>query len=166
MPHSFGDKYPYANFVTEVIAHPIKRHPAEVKYYTNTLQFNSAYWITIDRLTRHNADANIAATYKDGAIRVTTSNIDAVTLRTRDIPMPAGEAVSLVVDGREIARQALPDVVHLSKQSGSWQIGGWKSGPLTKRHGLQGPIGDAFNSRFLAVYGEGDRDLAIAELDA
>ena len=37
-----------------------------------------------------------------------------------------------------------------------------------KKHGLQGPIGDAFNSRFLAVYGEGaaDRDLAIAELDA
>jgi Spy/CpxP family protein refolding chaperone len=31
---------------------------------------------------------------------------------------------------------------------------------------VQGPIGDVFNSRFLAVYGEGDRDLAIAELDA
>ena len=28
---------------------------------------------------------------------------------------------------------------------------------LTKKHGLQGPIDDAFNSRFLAVYGEGDR---------
>jgi hypothetical protein len=35
-----------------------------------------------------------------------------------------------------------------------------------KRHGLQGPVDDAFNSRFLAVYGEGDRELAIAELDA
>src|SRR5205823_10851319 len=31
-----------------------------------------------------------------------------------------------------------------------------------------GPIDDAFNSRFLAVYGsgDGDRELAIAELDA
>jgi hypothetical protein len=57
-------------------------------------------------------------------------------------------------------------VVHLSKQSGQWQMGEWKSEGLVKRHGVQGPIGDAFNSRFLIVYGDGDRDLAIAELDA
>src|SRR5579862_2081710 len=57
MPHSFGNQYPYANFVTQVIAHPIKRKPEEVKYYTNTLQFDGAYWVRIDRLTHHNADA-------------------------------------------------------------------------------------------------------------
>jgi len=157
MPHSFGDKYPYANFVTEVVAHPIRRQPAEVKFYTNTLQYNGAYWVLIDRLTRHNADALVTAEYKEGAIRVTTANIDALTLRP-------GQLAALVVDGREVASTA--EVVHLSKQSGQWQIGEWKSGALVKRHGLQGPIGDAFNSRFLAVYGDGDRDLAIAELDA
>ncbi len=168
MPHSFGDQYPFANFVTEVIAHPIKHKPAEVKYYTNTLQFNGAYWVTIDRLTRHNADSQVTATYKDGAIRVTTSNIDALTLRTADIPMPTGQTAALMVDGSEVAKTALPEIVHLSKQSGQWKLGEWKSGPLVKHHALQGPIGDAFNDRFLAVYGEGegDRDLAIAELDA
>ena len=166
MPHSFGDQYPFANVVTEVTAHPIKRKPAEVKYYTNTLQYNGAYWVTIDRLTQHNADANITATYKDGALRVTTSNIDAITLRTSDIPMPKGQTTALALDGREVAKAALPDVVHLSKQSGEWQMGEWKAGPLTKHHGVQGPVGDAFNSRFLAVYGDGDKDLAIAELDA
>jgi len=57
-------------------------------------------------------------------------------------------------------------MVHLSKPNGKWQMGEWKSAERSKRHDLQGPIGDAFNSRFLAVYGEGDRDLAIAELDA
>jgi hypothetical protein len=31
MPYSFGDQYPFANFVTEVIAHRIKRKPSEVK---------------------------------------------------------------------------------------------------------------------------------------
>lgn len=166
MPHSFGDQYPFANFVTEVIAHPIRRKPAEVKYYTNTLQYNGAYWITIDRLTQHNADSQVTASYKDGTLRVTTTNIDALSLQTEGIPMPKGQAVALVVDGKDLSKAALSDVVHLSKQSGDWQMGGWKGGPLTKRHGLQGPIGDAFNSRFLAVYGDGDRDLAIAELDA
>jgi endo-1,4-beta-xylanase len=166
MPHSFGDQYPYANFVPEVIGHPIRRQPAEVKFYTNTLQYNQAYWVTIDRLTRHNADALVTATYRDGAIRVTTTNIDALTLRPGESPVPKGQPTALVVDGNEVLKAALPDVVHLSKQPGQWQIGEWKSGASVKRHGLQGPLGDAFNLRFLAVYGDGDRDLAIAELDA
>ena len=65
-----------------------------------------------------------------------------------------------------MTKGALPDPVHISRQSGQWKLGEWASSGLVKRHGLQGPVGDAFNSRFLAVYGEGDRDLAIAELDA
>ncbi len=166
MPHSFGSQYPYANFVTEVTGHPVVRKPAEVKFYTNTLRYNRAYWVTIDRLTRHNADALVVANYKDGSIRVTNTNIDALTLRLGESPVPKGKPATLVVDGHEVLKGALPEVVHLSKQSGQWQIGEWNSGARVKRHDLQGPIGDAFNSRFLAVYGEGDRDLAIAELDA
>ena len=57
MPHNFGDAYPYSHFVTELIQHPIRRKPSEVKFYTNTLRYNRAYWVTIDRLTRHNSDA-------------------------------------------------------------------------------------------------------------
>src|SRR5262249_8024915 len=38
MPHNFGDRYAYAHFVTELIQHPIKRRPAEVKFFTNTLR--------------------------------------------------------------------------------------------------------------------------------
>src|SRR5579864_4287471 len=56
MPHSFGDQYPYANFVTEVMAHPIRHKVPEVKFYTNNLRYNRAYWVTIDRLAQHNAD--------------------------------------------------------------------------------------------------------------
>jgi pimeloyl-ACP methyl ester carboxylesterase len=166
MPHSFGDQYPYANHVTELIGHPIRRKPTEVKFYTNTLRYDGAYWVTIDRLTRHNADARIEVNYKDDAIRVTTANIDALTLRPSEGPVPKGTRLTLVVDGRDVATDVLPDVVHLSKQTGAWALGEWKTDSIVKQHGRQGPIGDAFNSRFLAVYGETDRDLAIAELDA
>jgi len=160
MPHSFGDQYPWANFLTEVTGHPVRRQPAEVKFYTNTLQYNRAYWVTIDRLARHNADALVTARREEGSVRVTTANIDALTLRLDAV------TGALVVDGQEVAKGPLPGVVALSRQSGSWKTGEWSSPGLVKRHGLQGPIGDAFNSRFLAVYGEGARDLAIAELDA
>jgi pimeloyl-ACP methyl ester carboxylesterase len=166
MEHNFGDKYPYADFVTELIRHPIRRHPAEVKFYTNSLRYNRAYWVTIDRLTRHNADARIVAAW-DGkdALRVTTSNIDALTLRLEDTPAPKGAAASLIVDAAAVITGPLPPVAHLAKSGGDWRQGEWPAA-RAKRHGLQGPIDDAFNSRFLAVYGEGNRELAIAELDA
>jgi enterochelin esterase-like enzyme len=172
MPHNFGNFYPYAMFVPEAVLHPIRRLPAEVRFYTNTLRYNQAYWVTIDRLTRHNADARVVATYDDGkpaaegaaarppTLTVTTTNIDALTLR-----VPGTEA-SLIVDGRQVHPEPLPETVHLSRQSGIWRIGEPARTEGAKRHGVQGPIGDAFNSKFLAVYGEGDRDLAIAELDA
>jgi pimeloyl-ACP methyl ester carboxylesterase len=160
MPHNFGDQYSYASFIPELIQHPVRRMPAEVKFYTNTLRYNRAYWVTIDRLGRHNADTSITAKNADGTVQVATTNIDAFTLNL------GRQTARLVVDGREVSSGPLPDAVHLTKASGEWRIGEWPAGGLVKRHGLQGPIGDAFNSRFLAVYGEGDRDLAIAELDA
>ena len=69
MPHDFGRMYHQAAWVTEVIQHPIRRHPVEVKYYTNTLQYNQAYWVTIDRLTKHNADASVTAACENGRSR-------------------------------------------------------------------------------------------------
>ena len=119
MPHSFGMQYPYANFVTEVTGHPIKRKPPAVKYYTNTLRYNGAYWVTIDRLTRHNADALVEAECEENTVRVTTTNIDALTLRLNDAPVPKGKPMTLVVDGREVIKGELPETVHLSKQSGA-----------------------------------------------
>ncbi|MFC1596368.1 hypothetical protein ACFL5Q_00280 [Planctomycetota bacterium] len=71
-----------------------------------------------------------------------------------------------MIDGREAFSGPFAEETRFSKVSGQWQQGQWTSDGLVKRHGLQGPIGDAFHSRFLAVYGEGDRELAIAELDA
>jgi len=165
MPHNFGDQYPYSHFVTELIQHPIQRKPAQVKLFTNTLRYNHAYWVTIDRLTRHNADATVEASLDDNQfIRVSTTNIDALTLRMDD--SPAAKSGPLVVDGTAIPPTLANGVVHLYKTGQAWSVGEWKSEGLAKRHGLQGPMDDAFNTSFMAVYGEGDRDLAIAELDA
>ena len=166
LPHSFGSMYPNANWVTELIAHPIRRRPAEVKFYTNTLQYNRAYWVTLDRLTQHNADAIVTATCNESRVSVTTNNIDAFTLRLDEAPTPKGSSAKLLIDGRELLSGPLPAIVHLHRTSGDWQVGEVPATGLAKRHGLQGPIGDAFNSRFLAVYGKDDRDLAISELDA
>ncbi len=152
MPHGFQQFYPYANFEAQLVAHPIKRDPSEVKFFTNTLQYNQAYWLTIDRLTRHGEESLVTAK-RDRSITVTTKNIDALSF-------PASVAVK--IDGQDVAS---PASGHFAKVNGQWQAVA-EPAIAAKRHGLQGPIGDAFNSRFLAVYGEGNRNLAIAELDA
>lgn len=131
MPHNFQQFYAYGNFEAQLVGHPIKRNPAEVKFFTNTLQYNQACWLIIDGLIRHNEESLVTAR-RDKGITVTTKNIDALSFPATD---------SVKIDGQGAATAG-------------------------KHHDMQGPIGDAFYSRFLAVYGEGNRSLAIAELDA
>ncbi|MDP3072932.1 MAG: alpha/beta fold hydrolase [Opitutaceae bacterium] len=187
MPHHFAPQISYSIFAGAATVRPIVRQPAEVKFFTTTLRHNQAYWVTLDRLTQHNAEARVTATHDDGqpkpiqggrgqprpapeparppSLKVTTQNIDALTLRLRDAGVPADKPLALVVDGTTVSSGAVAEIVHLAKTDGQWRtvaapaLGG-------KRHGRQGPIGDSFNAKFLAVYGEGDLPLARAELDA
>lgn len=183
MPHYWAPQMSFSIFTSAAVLQPINRRPAEVKFFTNTLRYNQAYWVTLDRLVRHNADARVTATFDDGKPRrqpgrgrqpepdraptltVTTENIDALTLRLAEASVPANVPVALTVDGVAVSPGLLPAVAHLVQSDGRWQLA---SAPAHsgKRHGVQGPIGDAFNARFLAVYGEGDLPLARAELDA
>lgn len=186
MPHHFAPQFSYGAFTAMAVLHPIRHNPPEVKFYTNTLRYNRAYWVTIDRLERHNADVRVTAAFDDGkprtpvgmppgarpsapvrppSVTVTTANVAALTLRLGDAEVPKEDPVPLLVDGGQVLNGRLPSVVHLTRDSGKWRL--VNSPALAgKRHGVQGPIGDAFNSKFLAVYGEGDKDMAVAELDA
>lgn len=188
MPHHWAPQMSYSIFTGAAVIKPINRRPPEVKFFTNTLRYDRAYWVTLDRLTRHNAAARITAAFDDGKPRpqpgggrgrpqsppepdrpptlsVTTENIDALTLRLAEAGVPADVPVALTVNGAVVSAGPLPAVAHLVQNEGKWQLA---SAPAHsgKRHGVQGPVGDAFNARFLAVYGEGDLPLARAELDA
>ena len=188
MPHHWAPQMSYSIFTGAAVIKPINRSPAEVKFFTNTLRYNQAYWVTLDRLVWHNADARITAAFDDGKPRpqpgggrgrpppppepsrtptltVTTENIDAFTLRLGDAGVPADVSAALTVDGVVVSPGPLPAVAHLVQIEGKWQLAPAPA-HSGKRHGVQGPIGDAFNARFLAVYGEDDLPLARAELDA
>ena len=90
--------------------------------------------------------------------------VTAPTLRLAAVPKEL--ELPLKVDGQQVLAGQMPEIVNLSKGAGSWRVVEAAPAGRGKRHGMQGPIGDAFNSKFLAVYGEGDQELAIAELDA
>ncbi len=195
MPHHFVSRWSYATFLSQLLHKPAVHSPPQVKFVTNTLAYNWAYWVTLDRLVRSNAAAKITATYDDGqpaplapsaaarrsralaagepvpdlptrpgSLTVATDNIAALTLRMAESGVPAGAKFPLKIDGSEIPAP-FPPVLHLARIDGAWQRVEAPS-LAGKHHGMQGPIGDALNSRFLAVYCDGDRPLAVAELDA
>jgi hypothetical protein len=98
-----------------------------------------------------------------------TENISALTLRLGDAGITPATMPPLSIDGTVIVPAELGATVHLARSDATWRVvADATPSPTSKHHGMQGPIGDALTSPFLAVYGDapGDRALAIAELDA
>lgn len=191
MPHHFAPQRSYAMFIPQLIQQPIPINAPEVKFYTDNLRYNQAYWITIDQLIEHNADSTVHAVYDDGqpepprpgsaaatrpqasapvgkpSITIKTTNISGMTLKLAGAVVPDGAAMPVVIDGQTVLEGRIPEVAHVARTDGNWAL--VEKPALTgKRHGMQGPLWDAFTTPFLGVYGEGPgaRELAIAELDA
>ena len=133
--------------------------PAKIRFTTWTLRYNQMKWITIDALAKHweraRADAEIVDNHN---IKLTTQNVTAITLS-----MPAGlcpldktqkpkvaldgqnlEAPAPAADGSWNAHFALKDKTWTLLEKPETEL-------LHKRHGLQGPIDDAFMDSFIMV---------------
>jgi hypothetical protein len=134
--------------------------PRQIRFTTWTLRYNRMFWITVDGLEKHweraRVDARIASPTK---IEVKTSNVSALTL---DIPAAvsplAADATAVVaIDDRNIETPTNRNKgLHatLVKANGVWTINresAAAAGELRKRHGLQGPIDDAFMDSFIIV---------------
>jgi pimeloyl-ACP methyl ester carboxylesterase len=139
---------------------PLPRH---VRFATYTLRYNQCAWVTIDRLRKHWEKATIdAAILGPATIGIRTNNVDGLT-----ISIPPGlcplENIPGVLEGPEIVLDGVrvPDSprvgsdrsweVRLKRGFNRWWVDGVEEPPLVKRHGLQGPIDDAFFDSFLMV---------------
>ncbi len=138
--------------------------PTTVKFTTFTLKYNQMLWVTVDGLEQHWEKARVEATLNDdeNKIDVTTKNVTALTLSfgTGEYPLELNKAAKVVIDGRKIiAPLAFTDrsfVAHFRKDGRSWKlVDSDDDGTLRKRHGLQGPIDDAFMESFVMVFPTG-----------
>lgn len=136
--------------------------PSRVKFATHTLRYNQSAWVTVDGLEQHWEQARVEAEIdqQGNGIKAVTRNIAALTLA-----IPAGLApfdptrkVSVSLDGQMLnAASAASDrswTAHFTKQAGNWSlapINQSATDDLRKRHGLQGPIDDAFMDSFMMV---------------
>jgi hypothetical protein len=138
-------------------------YPWKVTYSTYSLRYNRCDWLEIEGLEQHWKQAGVHAEVLGRIAVVMASNITDVRL--------AFDAGSFTVDG------GAPAELHITSDGakdqpiydlppaltdGSWEIsahlvgGSWKLGRrpasgLRKRHGLQGPIDDAFMESFIFV---------------
>jgi pimeloyl-ACP methyl ester carboxylesterase len=148
--------------------------PEQVRFTTWTLRYNNAFWVTLDGLDHHWEQARIAAhlTHRQGDSKtdvvVGVQGVTAFTLSMAPGECPlenVGKPLVLIHDyERGIkdmpansleAAPVLSDrswVAHFRKVDGKWQtVDSANDGSLAKRHGLQGPIDDAFLDSFLMV---------------
>ena len=131
-----------------------------IKLTTWTLRYNHMGWIQIDGLHRHWEKAAVTADNTGGGITLRTQNVDALS-----IAMEPGDFLApSIAEGKGIIdidqqQVAMPPVmsdrslnVHLRKEGDTWKaVDKVDDGTLRKRHGLQGPIDDAFMDSFLFV---------------
>jgi hypothetical protein len=145
--------------------------PEGIRFTTYTLRYNSCAWITVDALEKHWERARVEAhADESGGFMFATDNVKAFT-----IAIPPGSAPVRASVQNVISLQFVPTAVDtnarepqvleapaLTRSDRSWTFSvhregkQWKPGPLPqaglrKRHGLQGPIDDAFLEPFLFV---------------
>ena len=141
-----------------------------VHFETYTLRYNRAYWVRIDRMEEHWQRAAVPASYSPIGIVdfVSVENVSALTVsfpagtcplirNQRPIIQVAGQKLDAPLVGSDRSWQ-----VQIIKEGKKWRLGAPAEG-LAKRHGLQGPIDDAFMDPFLFVApGGGDGEGAFA----
>ncbi len=139
-----------------------RRVPETVRFITHTLRYDRLHWVRVDRLTRHWEPATVEAGWaRPDTVTVTADGVEALTLdfAPGDCPLDPLRTPRVTIDGQEIPDVPRPwsdrswSVSFAKGEGGKWALGdaGAARPPLTKRHGLQGPIDDAFTDSFLMV---------------
>lgn len=154
--------------IDSIVARGRNPVPRTVRFTTWTLRYNQMDWVTIDGLQQHWERARVDAEIDEAknAVKVATKNVSRLTLSfapgTCSLDMIAAPVVQ--IDGQKVSTSRPQSdrswVVHLAKDGKKWKTSpddlerasvSASPNQLAKRHGLQGPIDDAFMDSFLVV---------------
>jgi predicted peptidase len=134
-------------------------YPRSVRFTTWTLAYNRMKWVIIDGLGKHWERTRLNAEIEGNSIvKIETVNVSAFTLEmgAGGCPLNIASKATVNIDGQKLAVNGpLSDrswQVHFRKTGNQWAVteSAVASG-LHKRHGLQGPVDDAFLDSFIFV---------------
>jgi poly(3-hydroxybutyrate) depolymerase len=135
----------------------IPQRPPRIRFVTCSLAYSRCHWVELLGLGAHYRRAEFeAALADDGSVNVTrTDNVARFALHP---PALAGGSATLTVHGADVPLPlGASSGLVFERQGDAWRCAG-ASGAVAragKQPGLQGPIDDAFASRFLCVRGTG-----------
>ncbi|HEY1342689.1 MAG TPA: hypothetical protein VGF59_34540 [Bryobacteraceae bacterium] len=121
--------------------------PDRIRFRTFTMRYNQSHWATIEGLEKHYERAELDAKRSDDRQQydIATTNIARLTLRETD------RARTIAIDGQTVRVKPAAQI-SLVKSGGNWRAATSRDDAgLHKKHGLQGPIDDAFLEPFLCV---------------
>ncbi len=139
--------------------------PDRLRFTTWTLRYNHMFWLTADALEHHWQRARLDARITHPAnpsglsasIDVKTQNVAAFTIAFPAHHSPISIRGQVVVDGSTFevpAAAEAPFNARFVKADGQWQLQDTQAARpngVSKHHGLQGPIDDAFMDHFIIV---------------
>jgi hypothetical protein len=131
--------------------------PLDLEFATYTLRYNKMRWLTIDGIGEHWSQARVSAGMIPDQIAIDAENITDLSLAfdAGQSPFPIGDTVTISINDDEIEAPGTKSdkswEVSLHRARGQWRLGKREGDALRKRHGLQGPIDDAFLDRFIFV---------------
>lgn len=132
--------------------------PRKLRFVTYTLRYNQMRWLKVEALESHWDRARVEAEIREpGFFTLRTENVKAFRLEFGPGQYPFDQEVkpTVTINGTPVrwpkgANTDLSWQAEFHREGIQWVAGPAKAG-LAKRHGLQGPIDDAFMSRFLFV---------------
>jgi len=132
--------------------------PAEVIFKTLRLKDGKMYWVSIDRLLQWNVMAGIDAKIMNNTVQVTTTNVQQFTLTLTSRMFNNTDLINITVNGVDSYSGGAQQVTLYAVQNSMGKVIRWSSAAYTpnglvKKAGLEGPIGDGYNTKFLVVYG-------------
>jgi len=132
--------------------------PSHVVIKTTRMKYGKLYWASIDRVQRVSVYATLDAVVTGNTIAVTTTNVLQYTLTLNDKLVNPAQPVTITTNGLTSYTGPMGTVTLYATLQNSGAITGWSTTDtlptgLRKKAGLEGPIGDAYNTKFIVVYG-------------
>ena len=146
-------------WIDPIMAQDRNPDPKTLRFTTWTLRYNRMHWLTVDSMEQHWERARVDADIPDRhTIHLTTQNVSALTLTFHSgiTTLFLDAKPTVEIDGQKLTPQPentyAASLMHFRKEKGKWKpVARADDGKLRKRHGLQGPIDDAFMDSFLMV---------------
>ena len=134
-------------------------YPRTVRFTTWTLAYNRMNWLVVDAMGDHWQRARLNGEITgSSAVNVESANVAAFTLDMGPggCPFDPAQKVAVTIDGQKLTVPGPMSerswAAHFRRNGPLWTIAESADVPgLHKRHGLQGPIDDAFLDSFIFV---------------